>query len=91
LSADRDSVAEFFIDDNIVSATNGEVSEETCHIGSDAEVLGVSWVDVQQFVHVKELDAMIASFRSDDHVIFVRANFSPDRKDGLLRKATKVD
>jgi hypothetical protein len=37
------------------------------------------------------LNTMTASFGANDHVVLVRANFSPDGEDRLLREATKVD
>jgi len=61
LSSNRDCISKFLVDDDIVSATDRKVSEQSSDICSDAEVLRVSWIDVEQFVHVEELDAMVVS------------------------------
>jgi hypothetical protein len=89
-STDRYSIAKFFVDNNVVRATNGQISEESSDICRGTEVLWTSGVDFEKLVHVKDLDTMTASFGSDDHVVLERTNLPPDGEDGLLGKATQV-
>lgn len=41
--------------------------------------------------HVEDLDTMIDGFATDDHVVFVCSDLTPEGERGLLRKTSQVD
>jgi hypothetical protein len=82
--ADCDGVVEFGVNDDVVTAAPGQVGEASDDVVSSAEVDRVCRVEVEKFLHVEDLNAVVNGLAADKHVVAKGADFPPDRHNAVL-------
>lgn len=92
-SADGDGILLFLIDNNVVSAANGQVVPPGSDILLGVKGDGLLGVDLGKLAHIKHLDTVAGGLGSDDDKVLVPPDLTPD--EGLnalgLRKTAEVD
>jgi hypothetical protein len=79
LDTDSDTVLSLLVDDDVVAAAEGERAVEVAGDVLLAIELdrGVLDLDVEQLLHVEDLDTVALELTADDHVVLVRTDLSP--------------
>lgn len=82
-AAHGNSVAELLVGNNVVGAAGNTIGEvHPANISPDVEGLRVPRAQLEQLLHVEELDAVAGTFRSDDQSVSDLLDLAPD--DGVI-------
>lgn len=82
-AANGNSVAELLVGNNVVGAAGDTIGEvHPANISPDVEGLGVPWAQLEQLLHVEELDAVAGALRSDNQGIPDLLDLAPN--DGVI-------
>ena len=75
---------------NVVRPAGGQIVEEAREVSRSAEVLRRARVDVEQLLHVEELNAVVDGLGANDHVLLVTLYLTPSGERRMLRQASEV-
>lgn len=90
-SADSNGVVLLLVDDDVVGGSLGKTVEVTSQVLGVGECDGLGRVDSQELAPVEDLDTVAGCLASDDDVVLVASDLSPDGVAGVLGQTSKVD
>jgi hypothetical protein len=91
LGANSDTVVELLVHNHVVGTAEREKGlEVACEILGTIKGDGARRVDVEQLLHVEDLDAVITGLGADDHVVLVRSNLTPLRRQRVFGETAEV-
>ena len=90
LSTDSEDVLVIPVNNNVVGAADGQFIPQTNEVGLGVECLGSLWVDIQELLHVEDLNVVTNGLGADDDIVVQYANLAPSRTHTLCGETTHV-
>lgn len=90
LGTDGEDILVVPVNNHVVGTSDGQLVPQANKVGLGVKGLWAVGANIEKLLHVKDLDVVANSLRTDDNVVVQHADLAPSRTYALRRKTTHV-